>query len=80
MSNTDFEQGAKMSRRDINHYKIMSDSLKGKRDVDSQTFESLEVLRERLERLKTTGSSFRAVKFSPYVNKLKNAHRIMAAV
>jgi len=69
-----------MSRRDDNHYRILSDSLKEKRTVDIHTFESLEILEDRLERLKNSGSSFEAVSFSPHIRKLKNSRRIMAAV
>jgi hypothetical protein len=69
-----------MGRREDNHCRIVSDSLKGKRAVDTHTFESLEVLKDRLERLKSSDSSFEQVRFSPHINKLKNSHRIMAAV
>jgi len=55
-----------------NHCQIVRTSLTGKRAVDEQTFASLTILAERLERLKRLGKVFSNIEFSPYIKKLKN--------
>ena len=55
---------------DSNHCQIVKNSINGERAVDEQTFASLAVLSERLERLKKADQSFSAVKFSSTVKKL----------
>ena len=55
----------------LNHCQIVEESLNGKRAVDEQTFASLAVLNERLDRLKKIDRSFANVGFSPAVKKLK---------
>ena len=55
-----------------NHCQIVSESLAGKKAVDEQTFASLAVLTERLERLRRLGQAFSKVEFSPDVEKLKS--------
>jgi hypothetical protein len=59
-----------------NHFQILRDSIVGKRAVDEQSFASLAILTERLERLKRLDKAFGNVAFSPAVKKLagqKNA-------
>jgi len=61
---------------DSNHFKIVAESLAGERGVDEQTFASLTVLDERLERLRGLGGAFSSIGFSCDVEKLlrqKNA-------
>jgi hypothetical protein len=61
---------------DSNHCRIVTESLAGKRKVDEQTFDSLAILDERLERLRSLGETFSGVTFSPDAAKLlsqKNA-------
>ena len=61
---------------ELNHCRIVRDSLTSERETDEQTFASLAILTERLERLKRFGSSFSDVTFSAAVRKLarkKNA-------
>ncbi len=60
-----------MIGRDVNHHKIVKESLAGKRPVDEQTFASLAILNERLGRLKKVDIAFSDVGFSPSVKKLK---------
>ena len=55
-----------------NHWQTVARSLSGERDVDEQTFASLAVLAERLERLKKTDIDFCDVAFSPDVKKLQS--------
>ena len=61
---------------DSNHCRIVAESLTGKREVNEQTFDSLTILDERLERLKKLNGAFSGVAFSPEAEKLlsqKNA-------
>jgi len=53
-----------------NHFQIVERSLSGERAVDEQTFASLTVLSERLERLKKIDEIFDTVGFSPAVEEL----------
>ena len=55
---------------DSNCCQIVRDSLVGKRAVDEQTFASLAILTERLERLKKLGKNFSSIAFSSAVKKL----------
>ncbi|KKK52072.1 hypothetical protein LCGC14_3108630, partial [marine sediment metagenome] len=41
-----------------NHFKVVNESLSGQRAVDEDTFSSVAVLAERLERLKRTSNIF----------------------
>ena len=55
---------------DVNHCQIVKESLAGKRAVDEQTYASLAILTERLERLKKLDKTFSGIAFSPGVEKL----------
>jgi len=52
------------------HWQIVEDSLTGERPLDEQTFASLTILNERLERLKKLGKNFDSIAFSPAIGKL----------
>jgi len=67
-----------MIETDLNHCQIVKKSLSGKRTVDEQTFASLTILNERLERLKKLDKSFDGVAFSPAVEKLKGRRTAVA--
>jgi len=56
---------------DSNHCQIVERSLAGERAVDEQTFASLTILTERLERLKKLDKTFSNITFSSAVKKLK---------
>jgi len=62
----------RMTEVGSNHCQIVSESLAGKRAVDEQTFASLAILTERLERIRKLGQAFSKVEFSPHVEKLKS--------
>ena len=65
-----------MIGKDSNHCRTVAESLAGKRKVDEQTFASLAILDERLERLRNLSEAFSGVQFSPNAAKLlarKNA-------
>ena len=55
---------------DSNHWQIVRNSLSGERAVDEQTYASLAILAERLERLKDLDSIFSKVTLSSAVKKL----------
>ena len=65
-----------MNGIESNHCKILQKSLSGKRAIDRQTYASLAVLNDRLQRLKKNSPAYEKVKFSNGVLKLakkKNA-------
>jgi hypothetical protein len=70
---------AKMIGMDLNHCRIVEKVLTGERAVDEQTLASLEILAERLERLKKLDKLFSSIEFSSAVKKLKT-HRNALAV
>ncbi len=53
------------------HCEVIRDNLKSIRAVDEQTFASLEVLNDRLERVKKLGGRFAEVAFSPAAEHLR---------
>jgi len=63
---------------DSNHCRIVRDSIVGKRAVDEQTFTSLTILTERLERLKKVDKIFGSVVFSSAVKELKGQKNAVA--
>jgi len=63
---------------DSNHCQIVRDSIVGKRAVDEQTFASLTILTERLERLKKVDKIFGSVVFSSAVKELKGQKNAVA--
>jgi hypothetical protein len=69
---------AKMMEMDSNHCQVAGRSLSGERAVDEQTFASLEVLGERLERLKALNNGFDGVTFSREVMELKAQNNTVA--
>lgn len=52
------------------HFKVVNESLSGTRAIDEDTFSSVAVLAERLERLKRTSSMFDNITFSPQAEEL----------
>ena len=60
-----------MIKTDFNQCRIISDVLSGQTTADEQTFASLAVLEQRLERLRKFDEIFAGVKFSSAVRKLK---------
>ena len=63
---------------DCNHFEIVTESLVGGRSVDEETFSSVAVLAERLDRLKKTSSVFSNVSFSPELEELAEREMISA--
>ena len=61
-----------------NHFKVITDSLAGDRPTDEETFSSIAVLAERLERIKKTNALFDGVGFSEQVEELALCEMISA--
>ena len=59
-----------MIETDLNHCQIVEKSLAGEREVDEQSFASLAILSERLERVKKLGKEFSGIEFSSAVKEL----------
>ena len=59
-----------MLETECNHFKLITDSLTGKRSTDEDTFSSIAVLAERLDRLRKTNALFSEVAFSEQVEDL----------
>ena len=56
---------------DSNYCQIVRESITGERAVDEQTFASLAILAERLERLKKLNKVFSNITFSSAVKRFK---------
>jgi hypothetical protein len=65
---------------DMNHCQILEKSLSGEREVNEETFASLAILTERLERVKKFGKHFSDVTFSSAVEKLAAERESIAVV
>jgi len=61
------------------HFQIVEQAVKGERELDEQTFASMEILDERLKRLKAQDEAFSNVEFSPEVQRLKERKKPVAA-
>ncbi len=60
-----------MTEAGMNHFQTVKESLfSGRRELDEQTFASVAVLRERLERVKGLGGAFSRVAFSQGLEEL----------
>ena len=63
------EDGVRMIEMDLHDFKIVGDGLRGQ-TVDEQTFASVSILAERLQRVKSLGKGFSEICFSPEVEQL----------
>ncbi|MHC4757566.1 MAG: hypothetical protein ACYTE8_02810 [Planctomycetota bacterium] len=59
----------------MKHCRIVERSLSGKRSVDEQTFASIAILRERLERLQKADGRFDGISVSKHVKSLKSRRK-----
>ena len=64
--------------RDIDHCKVVMESLAGKRPTDEQTFASINLLSERLESVRKIHRSMMNVEFSPQVQALIEQESLLA--
>jgi hypothetical protein len=53
-----------------NHCEVVKNSLSGTRTIDEQTYASVAVLGDRLQRVRKLGQGFSRVEFSPAVKRL----------
>ena len=67
-----------MIEMNTNEYQVVKDSMDGRRPVDEQTFTSIAILSERLERVRRLGKNFSNIKFSPAARKLARNENIVA--
>lgn len=67
-----------MVETDLNHFSVVKESLSGNRAADEQTFASIAILNERLQRLKERGHPFSEISFSIDVKKLKKRQKPVA--
>jgi len=67
-----------MAEMDFNECQIVKDSITGKRSIDEQTFASVAILADRLERLKKSEKLFAGVRFSSAVRKLARQRKTVA--
>jgi hypothetical protein len=68
-----------MLESECNHFEIVNESLSGDGPIDEDTFSSIAVLAERLERLKKTDVLFDKVGFSEQVEELA-LHDMISAI
>ena len=67
-----------MFEKQSDHFKIINDSLTGSRSVDEETFSSVAVLAERLEKLKRNSDDFKDITFSDQLEELAQCEMISA--
>jgi hypothetical protein len=64
--------------KDIDHCKVVSQSLAGERPTDEQTFASINLLSERLESVHKVHRHLVDVEFSPHVQVLIEQESLLA--
>jgi hypothetical protein len=62
------------------HCEVVQESLQGKRETDDRTFASLEILKDRLDRVKRISPKFAIVEFSPAVSQMRTSSSKLAVV
>jgi hypothetical protein len=67
-----------MFANDCDHFEVINDSLNGTRQVDEETFSSVAVLAERLDKLKRNTDLFEDITFSPQLEELVSCEMISA--
>lgn len=60
----------------MDNFRIVNESLAGKRPVDEQTYAAAEILAERLQRLRQSSRRFAKIGFSPHVTELRQAQTL----
>ncbi len=67
-----------MFEKQSDHFKVINDSLTGSRPLDEETFSSVAVFAERLEKLKRKSDYFDDITFSPQLEELAQCEMISA--
>lgn len=62
------------------HCEVVQESLQGKKEADERTFASLEILKDRLDRVKRISPRFAVVEFSPAAEQLRKSSNKLAVV
>jgi hypothetical protein len=62
------------------HCEVVQESLQGRRETDDRTFASLEILKDRLDRVKKVSPKYAIIEFSPAVNKMRQSSNKLAVV
>jgi hypothetical protein len=62
------------------HCEVVQESLQGRRETDDRTFASLEILKDRLDRVKKISPKFAIVEFSPGVSQMRKSSNKLAVV
>jgi hypothetical protein len=62
------------------HCEVVQESLQGRRETDDRTFASLEILKDRLDRVKRMSPRLAIVEFSPAVDKMRKSSNKLAVV
>jgi len=69
-----------MFNKGCEHLQRVSEAISGRRYADSRTLESLNVLKQRLEHLKSRSSAFDGVQLSEHARQLKAEHSQLITV
>jgi hypothetical protein len=67
-----------MFGKNSDHFKIVNDSLTGTSPINEETFSSVAVLAERLDKLKRSSDAFKDITFSPELEELAECEMISA--
>jgi len=67
-----------MIEMEFSHCQTVQSSLSGGGEINEQTFASLEVLADRLGRVKNLGGAFAGIEFSPDVKGLLKQKKAVA--
>jgi hypothetical protein len=62
------------------HCEVVQDSLHGTRETDERTFASLEILKDRLDKVKRMSPKLAIVEFSPAIDKMRKSSNKLAVV
>jgi hypothetical protein len=62
------------------HCEVVQESLHGTRETDDRTFASLEILKDRLDRVKKMNPKYAIIEFSPAAERLRKNSNKLAVV
>ena len=67
-----------MYTTELDHCEIVHDSLAGNRTIDEQTFDSINILAEKLENVHKLHRAFIDIEFSPHIQALAEQEQKLA--
>ena len=59
------------------HFGIVAKSMAGQHPPDEQTYDALEILGERLRRVRSLGEAFAGIEFSSHVKSLRQRCNVL---